>query len=282
MRPAASSMRGPREPTRERIVKPSLRTSASAPGTMPLRSQRGMNGLLLAERGEAMVEFDPLGGASGFREGRIIASELISPDPSNMPEKNGLSRQSTLLSIHPSAQQLKTVLSSNSRRLTSSPKGTASAIAFEQAKSSPRMELDMSLENDVCVEGGCIKGKLAIHIRKAGKNEGIIRIGGGKLRVVGFEAISQDQRHTFYQHAEPLATVCKESGLLCISSPDEEGLREARDGTFSLPFSMLLPVGGGAKGILKSRSGVLVRYVVMVYVSFSVSATLSQLMTPFV
>ena len=55
------------------IVSPSetdIAQASSAPAFPSMRSISAMRGLLLAEVGDSMVEFDPCGAGSGFREGQ--------------------------------------------------------------------------------------------------------------------------------------------------------------------------------------------------------------------
>lgn len=61
------------------------------------------------------------------------------------------------------------------------------ALSLEKAKARARVEIDIALESDTLVEGSCLRGKLIFTIRKASKSERPIWIGGGKLRIVGFE-----------------------------------------------------------------------------------------------
>lgn len=43
------------------------------------------------------------------------------------------------------------------------------------------------LERDILVEGGEIKGRMEVKVREWNKKEGDVYVGGGKVRVVGFE-----------------------------------------------------------------------------------------------
>ena len=60
-------------------------------------------------------------------------------------------------------------------------------MLIEKAKARARVEVDIELESDVVVEGGHLRGKMRVCIRAATKNEQPIWIGGGKLRIIGFE-----------------------------------------------------------------------------------------------
>jgi hypothetical protein len=211
-----------------------------------------------------MVQLDPLGGGSGFREGYAIDPNTLSLVPdysdswrrnptteiSDKPLSGSLTRQTTALSKHPSSSELQAILSNPSRHIlpsTSSP--PAAQISLEQTRSRSRLELDLTLENNTFVEGDCLRGWLEVKVRKPGKKDDALLIGGAKLRVVGFEALSDD-RHTFYQHAQPLEAVSSAAHFLYSSETDDQGFREACVGTHTIPFSLPLPVGGGAKGPL--------------------------------
>lgn len=138
----------------------------------------------------------------------------------------------------------------------------ASRTSLEQSRPRARLELDIALESGVLVEGGLLRGWLEVKVRKPGKKEPPLAIGGAKLRVVGFEAISND-RHTFYQHTQPLEAVSSTSHFLYQTTTDNEGFREAQVGIHTIPFALPLPIGGGAKGPLVGRSTVSVRYIIL-------------------
>jgi hypothetical protein len=61
-------------------------------------------------------------------------------------------------------------------------------VRIEAKKGSKaRVEVDVVLERDVVVEGGEVRGRLDVRVRREKKGEGKVWIGGGKMRIVGFE-----------------------------------------------------------------------------------------------
>ncbi|GAA5931298.1 uncharacterized protein JCM15063_001429 [Sporobolomyces koalae] len=141
-------------------------------------------------------------------------------------------------------------------------------LILEQGKSASkaRVELDLMLETPLVVEGGVLKGRLEVKVRKPKDREGEVWVGRPKVRVVGFEELtSQDARHIFFHHANSIASVDDSKGNslplpCCESEVDEEGFRQARVGQHSVPFKMVIPIGKGAKGGWKGKQGV-VRYI---------------------
>ncbi len=60
-------------------------------------------------------------------------------------------------------------------------------VKLEAGKGSKaKVEVDVVLENEEVVEGGEIRGRLEVRVRKAKKGEKVW-IGNGKIRVVGYE-----------------------------------------------------------------------------------------------
>jgi hypothetical protein len=51
---------------------------------------------------------------------------------------------------------------------------------------SARIEVDVVLERDCVVEGGDVRGRLEVLVR-GGKRGENVRVGAGKIRVLGFE-----------------------------------------------------------------------------------------------
>ena len=254
-----------------------------------------MRGLLLAEMGDGTVELDVGGSGSGFREGRRIVLEHVTPGggskqndlaakPSSQEEQT-LSRHGTLLSAGAdpgrNAAELKSLLGNSKARLrsgatvlpptndTSDTDSKPDLLAFEQAKARARVELDIVLDSNICVQGGYLKGLLEIRIRKRSKNESAIMLAEAKVRVVGFECIpNTDVRHTFYHHAAPLSSLTETSTLFCDTVTDTEGFAEAKEGCHMVLFAMFLPIEckSVAKGVLHDHSGAKVQYIAMAYV----------------
>ncbi|KAH7925219.1 E set domain-containing protein, partial [Leucogyrophana mollusca] len=141
------------------------------------------------------------------------------------------------------------------------------SVALEKAKSRARIEVDIVLESDTCVQGSYLKGLVKIHVRKCLKKDSPLLLARGKIRVVGFECIPlEDNRCTFYQRSALLSEVTTCSQDLYKGAPDQDGWAEAKEGIHVMPFAMLLPVDGSCgtpKGILNIHSGVSVRYVAM-------------------
>ncbi|KAJ9109224.1 hypothetical protein QFC21_000553 [Naganishia friedmannii] len=129
-----------------------------------------------------------------------------------------------------------------------------------------RVEVDVILESDVMVEGGQLRGRLEVRIRKSRKGESLW-IGAGKVRVCGYEEHAQtDTRHIFYHypHQLPLFSPYDDSQHpLFASPPNDEGYRLAREGFHVIPFSVRLPLNGGAKGGWVGSRTTGVKYVVV-------------------
>ena len=63
----------------------------------------------------------------------------------------------------------------------------AETVGLEASKKKrARVEVDVVLERDCVVEGGEVRGRLEVRVNGTKRSEGL-RIGGGKIRVVGFE-----------------------------------------------------------------------------------------------
>lgn len=256
-----------------------------------------MKGLLQAENGEAMVELDAGNGTSGFKQGSRIIPESLSSCPSSLcssgfsssvigpewsPDKASLSRHGTLLSTNatPSrnAAELKSVLGNANARLKPGaslvPIGALSSVestSLEQAKLRARVEVDVIPETNIFVQGGYLNGTVKIRIRERLRKESGVLISDGKLRVVGFECIqNEEKRHTFYQQSVFLSSASPTSESLYNSPSDNEGFYTAKEGVHVLPFSMYLALEGGEgspKGTIgRSHGGIAVRYILMMYV----------------
>lgn len=130
-----------------------------------------------------------------------------------------------------------------------------------------RVELDVVLERECAIEGGDLRGRLEVVVH-GGKRTSTLRVGHGKVRVIGFEEIN-GIRHIFYQHQYPLPVFQHWPNgprtTLFGDAPDDEGFCVAKEGTHAIPFSIPLPVGEGAKGTYTSHDpkGPNIRYVVV-------------------
>ncbi|EGN93144.1 hypothetical protein SERLA73DRAFT_163658 [Serpula lacrymans var. lacrymans S7.3] len=281
-----------------------------------------MSGLVLAEVGDSMVEFDVYGqaGGSGFRAGQRIAPDCVTPGGGStdwgakpqrpQPRKAAsagveslsetLSRSDTFLDIGAparSAAELKSLLGNaqsrlkpgasmfpqSLRRAVSTGTGLnilAEGVALEQAKARARVEVDIVLESETCVQGGYLKGHVKIHVGKFSVKDPPVLLSQGKVRVVGFECIPfENNRCMFYQHSVPFSEVMTGADIFCRTGEDEDGWAEAKEGTHVLPFAMLLPMEGNCgtpKGSLNVHSGVCLRYVAMVSIRIKDALTSKQ------
>ncbi|TYJ52070.1 hypothetical protein B9479_007327 [Cryptococcus floricola] len=143
--------------------------------------------------------------------------------------------------------------------------GTKKVKLEASKKGKARVEVDVVLERECVVEGGEVRGRMEVRVSREG-----LRVGSGKVRVVGFEEISPNNRHIFYHHPHDLpifdpALQSELSSSLFASGPDTDGYHLAAQGTHSVPFRMRLPLGAGAKGTYTcpTGKGACVRYVVV-------------------
>ncbi|KAI0673394.1 hypothetical protein C8Q78DRAFT_623428 [Trametes maxima] len=155
--------------------------------------------------------------------------------------------------------------------------GKAQVVSLEQAKPRARVEVDIVLENDCCVEGGYLRGSIKLRIRKRQKNEAPVLLADGKVRVIGFESIpGETHRHAFYQRAGSLNAITDKHAQIYDSSPDGEGFSRAMEGVHVLPFAMHLPIDvelGSPRGLPCLPSGTSIRYIAMISVKVKHSKT---------
>ncbi|KAF9041746.1 E set domain-containing protein [Hymenopellis radicata] len=230
-----------------------------------------------------MVALDISG--SGFTAGeRILPDDCGKPSldphsliPSALSGEPSLIRHGTLLTVGASsvrnAAELKSILGNSSARLKAGaivpPSSTRTSqvdkTSLEQAKPRARVEVDIILDSKTCVEGGHLRGKVKIRIRKRALKESVVLMSGGKIRVIGFE-YGRDDRHTFYQVSTLLSDVSDDHTVMYDSPPDTEGFYLAKEGSYVFPFTMELPLDGDSgvpKGVLHSHSVLTVRYIAM-------------------
>ena len=210
----------------------------------------------------------------------LQSGSLNLPD---LPEELALSRNDTLLttsaSIGRSSAELNTILGNANSRLKSGASlvpilgedlEAVNITKLEQAKNQTRVDLDIALESNVCVQDGYLKGHIKVRIWKHSKKDHPVLVSGGKVRVIGFECIMNGrERLAFYQASAPLSEVASDLGNLYVFEPDGEGFCRALDGIYSFPFALHLPLSsehGTPKGAMHSQSGVSVRYIAMVFV----------------
>ncbi|KAG2155578.1 hypothetical protein DEU56DRAFT_724661 [Suillus clintonianus] len=284
-----------------------------------LRSMSAMRGLLLAEVGDSMVEFDVYGkpGESGYRVGQRIAQGslmplgsskfappprkvLSAPDPV-LGSMGSLSTSATLFDVNAAPTQngpeIRTLVGNSNSKLkhgttvpprpalrnadSSGDLGTDfKPVELEKAKWRSRIEVDIILENQACVQGSYLKGTVKIHIKKGSNKDTPLLLSQGKVRVVGFECIPQkDSKCTFYKYSALLSEIAPSWKGLFKSQPDDDGWAEAQEGVHVFPFAMLLPPDGAcgmAKGVLSMHSGVAIRYVAMAEIKVKDTATSKQ------
>ncbi|KAJ7170042.1 hypothetical protein C8R46DRAFT_1266207 [Mycena filopes] len=200
----------------------------------------------------------------------------IQDKPALIPEAP-LSRHGTLLSPGATtlkrAVELKSLLGNAHSRLRpgalvlQQPDGQE-PTSFEQAKPRARVEIDIVLRSNVCVEGGVITGFVKLRIRPRSKKESMVLISDGKLRIIGFESTEGDY-HEFFQHSAALSEVVTHPPRIYNSPPDSEGFFATGDleGVHhTLAFEMALPMGGvrRPKGPFHGPSGVAIRYIALV------------------
>ena len=143
------------------------------------------------------------------------------------------------------------------------------ALALEKAKPRARVEVDIVLESETCVQGNALKGHITIHVRKniSKRQNAPILLSKAKVRVVGYEAIPYgNTRCTFYQCTALLSQVTSAWDSVLACPPDKDGWAEAKEGIHILPFSLTLPADGTcgiAKGKLDIHSGVALKYFAM-------------------
>ena len=124
-------------------------------------------------------ELDRLLAPSGKKNVAVAILPSIADSPA-MSASSGATtstrqRASSRASSHPS--------SASAVGLATSP------VILEQAKtaSKPRVELDVVLESALVVEGGTLKGRMEVRVRKPRIGESEVWVGRPKVRVVGFE-----------------------------------------------------------------------------------------------
>ncbi|KAG6890010.1 hypothetical protein C0995_012970 [Termitomyces sp. Mi166 len=186
-------------------------------------------------------------------------------------EPQALTRHGTLLSANATpgrnAEELGSVMGDSTSRLKPGAMVLEGTL-LEQAKTRARVEVDIILDSYTYVQGGYLQGHMKIKILECTRNEVPVMISGGKVRVIGFENISNElDKYPFYQCSSPLETVTVTSGDYHDSRRDSEGFAQAIEGEHTLPFSMYLPMSadyGMPKGSIRTQAGVAVRYIAMV------------------
>ncbi|PWN19970.1 hypothetical protein BCV69DRAFT_313177 [Microstroma glucosiphilum] len=225
---------------------------------------------------ESYSDVDPVMADRGTNVQFIASSSEAMPMPSNAPRKPLPSPTSDLDSR--AASPIK------GSHLMGAIQAAPEASSPEQKKS--RVDIDLLLESELVVEGGNLRGRLMVNIGKDKKGRGELLLAYPKVRVVGFEELLDDEtRHIFYHHSTIVDGDTQPGGSQpyvlhgspCLSSPgfegheplpcfasqpDEEGYSVGREGSHSIPFSLEMPIGKGAKGSYRGKKA-LVRYIVI-------------------
>lgn len=152
----------------------------------------------------------PGGGTSSraYPSGSLARHRKTPPEAENTVTSQLLSRHATLLShdVTPArnAAELKSLLGNskmkiksgatllpptNASPINSSTDSGSGSVLLEQGKSRSRVEVDIHLDSEVCVEGGYLRGRLHVKIRNARGKEAAVLLAGGKMRVVGYEGM---------------------------------------------------------------------------------------------
>lgn len=142
--------------------------------------------------------------------------------------------------------------------------GTIATVPLEQAKSNARVEVDIILSSDTCTQGSFLKGHVRVHVRESGEP---IWLSEGRLRIIGYECINNDARHTFYQCKIPLPMASPSIGSLYTTAVDKDGFSKAKIGFHQFSFAVPLPLDescGIPRGVLQTQSGATVKYIAMV------------------
>jgi hypothetical protein len=132
-------------------------------------------------------------GANPLRRSKEL-DRLLAPTGKKVSAASGLPS----IAGSPTPSSTSSAITHGSRaRAASHSSSSASHVAavpviLEQAKSTSksRVELDLVLESSVVVEGGVMKGKIEVRIRKPKDREREVWVGKPKIRVVGFEGES--------------------------------------------------------------------------------------------
>ncbi|KAG9077272.1 hypothetical protein FS749_010855, partial [Ceratobasidium sp. UAMH 11750] len=171
--------------------------------------------------------------------------------------------------IDPNKANTSGTFSSSSSPMKNDPQSSQ----LEPEKSRPRVEVYLVLNNHVAAEGGCFSGILTVRTRKPRRGEARhVRIDGGKVRIIGFEGIPETERYAFYQCSTPLSEASKDCAQLYEPDSSNEEFRVAREGTFSLPFTINIPHNDSSlshknapKGVIQDHSvNAAIKYILLI------------------
>ncbi|KIL71663.1 hypothetical protein M378DRAFT_38633, partial [Amanita muscaria Koide BX008] len=251
-----------------------------------LRSAAAMKGLLLAEVGDGMVQFDVDCEGSGFMNGSRITDGAITPGGGlilghnkTLAQVSNLARHGTLITENASperiAVELQKLLGNANAKLKAGgtllppARGTFfDEVSMEQAKPRARVEVDIILENHIFVQGANVRGHVILNVRKPTKKEGPVVLHGAKVRVIGYESIPVTKiTHSFYHCSAPISIGSPYFHGCHLNEDKTEEYLETREGTYQFPFCMRLPLSdekGCPKGVMPDHSGPAVRYITVV------------------
>lgn len=142
-----------------------------------------------------------------------------------------------------------------------------------------RIGIELFVEDNLIVEGGSLHGSIQLSIPNYTDRSTAMLLAQPRVRLIGYECLpDEDIRHIFYRHmsvidgdrsldgpSEPYVlhgstNFSKGEGggdatLPCFASlPDKEGFSLGQEGHHTVPFSLSLPIGKGAKGSYESAS----------------------------
>ncbi|KAK7064096.1 immunoglobulin E-set, partial [Favolaschia claudopus] len=246
-------------------------------GTLPPLAGRGRTSSQ-SQRTNPAVEPDPGACTDELHSFQSIAVETAPLGKNLHREKTrdptSLNRHGTLLSSGATplkrTVELRSLLGNNKSRL---PPGASvlkqhceqDLTHLEQAKPRARVEVDIMLHSNVCVEGGVLEGVIKLRIRPCKTTESTVSISDGKIRILGFETVSGDY-HEFFQHSTSFSAVVTSLTGIYASRPDSEGFCRAQDGLHKMNFKMQLPISTARrpKGPFNGPSGAAIRYIALV------------------
>lgn len=141
-----------------------------------------------------------------------------------------------------------------------------------------RVGIEIFLEEDRAVEGGCLQGCIRLRLPAHTSPETAMLLAQPRVRLIGYETLpGEEVRHVFYHHASvidgdrsidgpsepyvlhgsPALSQPQSSAqplLPCYASlPDADGFYLGMEGTHVLPFTLQLPIARGAKGSYRSE-----------------------------
>lgn len=142
-----------------------------------------------------------------------------------------------------------------------------------------RVGIELFLENNLVVEGGSLYGCIQLDLPNHTDPSTAMLLAQPRVRLIGYECLpDEDIRHIFFRHmsvidgdrsldgpSEPYilhgsSTLSQGEGgesaiLPCFASlPDSDGFYLGQQGKHTVPFSISVPMGKGAKGAYKSAT----------------------------